>query len=301
MILSLIATVIKVLVIAGFVVAFVPGFVAWLERVNLRGEETRQRMLKGEENVDFEEELALPRFAAFVGLLWEGVINAMTFAIYLWGYSDPDPQSEFEVDQGTTPILLIHGYTMNRSCWTYFRWRFKQAGRSNVFTINFPPFGTIEQFSNQLSRRIDRILELTGAEKIILIGHSQGTVVSSHYIQNGGADKVATLVALGGVLHGTKMGPVGIGANAKQLSLGSPLLNELSQGYTKMAEDVQIICIGSRHDNLVIPFTSAFIYDSDLVDNVTLEYLGHNTLMYSAQVFDQMMRRIDRPQATDAA
>ena len=56
---------------------------------------------------------------------------------------------------------------------------------------------SIEDYSDNLDRQINQILDCTGAEKVDIIAHSMGGVVSRYYIKNSENAKVRKLIMLG--------------------------------------------------------------------------------------------------------
>ena len=55
----------------------------------------------------------------------------------------------------------------------------------------------IEDYSNNLEKQIKKITECTGAEKVDIVAHSMGGVVSRHYIKNTQDPKIRKLIMLG--------------------------------------------------------------------------------------------------------
>jgi len=86
-----------------------------------------------------------------------------------------------------------------------------------VFALNFGSYdgrgslgvyatGDIAQSAQQLSNFVNQVLVATGANKVDLVGHSQGGRMPRYYIKNlGGASKVNTLVGLAPSNHGTTL------------------------------------------------------------------------------------------------
>jgi len=62
----------------------------------------------------------------------------------------------------------------------------------------------ISEYSKRLSKVVDNVLYATGKNKVIIIAHSMGGLVSRYYIENlGGDSKVDKLVTIGTPNHGT--------------------------------------------------------------------------------------------------
>lgn len=55
----------------------------------------------------------------------------------------------------------------------------------------------IKDYADNLDKQVNKILECTGAEKVDIIAHSMGGVVSRYYIKNSNENKVRKLIMLG--------------------------------------------------------------------------------------------------------
>ena len=69
---------------------------------------------------------------------------------------------------------------------------------------------SIEDYSDNLDRQINQILDCTGAEKVDIIAHSMGGVVSRYYIKNSENAKVRKLIMLGTPNNGGLYGFAGL-------------------------------------------------------------------------------------------
>jgi pimeloyl-ACP methyl ester carboxylesterase len=79
----------------------------------------------------------------------------------------------------------------------------------------------MEISSQQLASFVDRILASTGAAKVDLVGHSEGTVMPQYYLKFlGGAAKVNRYVALAPLYQGTTL--YGLAAGIKRPGEGLP-------------------------------------------------------------------------------
>lgn len=151
-----------------------------------------------------------------------------------------------------TPLLLIHGYQCNRGFWFWLRGKLEAAGWT-VATHSMEPVWTeIDNYAEGIERRIDEVLAATGAPQLILVAHSMGGLACRTYLRRHGRAKVARLITLGSVHHGTRLARLGIGANARQMQIGNPWLKALG------ATDAVPLPPGSAsiyscHDNYVFP------------------------------------------------
>ena len=189
-----------------------------------------------------------------------------------------DPKEN--VDANQRPILLVHGYLHNSSAWIYHRYRLRQMGYKNIYTINLGhPFQSIEDYAQKVAEKVKKIEQLTGSKKVALIGHSMGGIVSSYYAMNlAPEDKVTDVITLGSPLIGTKMAYIGIGQCAKQMRYKSKFMTELRDKIEKATETL-FHNIGSTSDIVVRPTRSAVV-----MKHHVFQSMGHLGYLYSDAV-----------------
>jgi triacylglycerol esterase/lipase EstA (alpha/beta hydrolase family) len=179
--------------------------------------------------------------------------------------------------QAISPLLFDNGYCV-------FAFNYGAYHGSGAFGV----YGTgyIEQSASQLSTFVDRVLAATGASKVDLVGHSQGGMMPRYYINfDGGDSKVDTLVGLAPSNHGTTLGGLFTlasyfpGASALVLSdcptcreqeAGSQFITHLN-GSGETRSDVKYTVIESANDEVVTPYTSAFLRPAPNVTNIVLQ------------------------------
>jgi len=142
--------------------------------------------------------------------------------------------------------------------------------------------------ASQLSKEVNRVLAETGASKADLVGWSQGGMMPRYYISKlGGAAKVHMLVALAPSNYGTsldglvnlitKLGLLGVAtavlsatcpACVQQIH-GSSFLTRLN--HTPTAARVKYVVIETKHDEVITPYTNAFLPAGPNVQNITLQ------------------------------
>ncbi|RBM12580.1 lipase [Prauserella sp. PE36] len=190
------------------------------------------------------------------------------------------------------PVVLVHGTFENRyNNWAALSPRLAEQGYC-VFALNYgglagnPIQGTgdIPASAARLAAFVDDVLAATGAEKVDLVGHSQGGLMPRYYIDNlGGAAEVASLVALTPSNHGTTLFGLSkllnvipaelvnlLCAACRQQFAGSDFLTELNaDGETDPAVDYTVIA--TVFDEVVTPYTSSFLAPAPNVTNQTLQ------------------------------
>jgi triacylglycerol esterase/lipase EstA (alpha/beta hydrolase family) len=149
--------------------------------------------------------------------------------------------------------------------------------------------GDITQSAAQLASFVSQVLIATGAVKVDLAGHSQGGMMPRYYLKFlGGAPKVQTLVGLAPSNHGTTLDGLatletelatvlpGISsalgsaceACAQQIA-GSSFMTTLNAGGDTVTGPSYTV-IETRNDEIVTPYTSAFLSGPD-VTNIVLQ------------------------------
>jgi len=182
------------------------------------------------------------------GLREVGAFVALTgVQPFEWMIPRRDAPSKPAADQ--VPLLLIHGYCCNRGFWWWLKPRLEARGRS-VATLTLEPlFGNIDGYAEQVARRVEALCRETGAEKVMLVGHSMGGLASRAYLRRYGEVRVAGLVTLGTPHRGSVLARYGLGRNSRQMEPGSAWLRELE------LSPLLVPCIAyySTGDNLVRP------------------------------------------------
>ena len=147
--------------------------------------------------------------------------------------------------------------------------------------------GRIERSAEQLSAFVNRVLSKTKASKVDLVGHSQGGMMPNYYIKYlGGSAKVNELIGLAPSNHGTTLdGLTKLAENfpfAGEIIggllefLGAPALPEQEEGSAfikklfgsgdPVVAGVRYVVIESEHDEVVTPYTNAFLKDPGVVN-----------------------------------
>jgi triacylglycerol esterase/lipase EstA (alpha/beta hydrolase family) len=186
------------------------------------------------------------------------------------------------------PVLLIHGVLVNEGIWIPFRRYLSRSGIAPIYTLNYgPPLADIERFAAQLDAKIDAIRGATGAERVLLVGHSMGGLVARAYLRRFGGSRVAGLITLGTPHHGSVLAYLFFGRSLAQLRPGNAWLAKLNG--REFAPGVPITSIWSRHDSMVAPQASSVL---ERAHNVALVGIAHNALLTNSEVRRRVVREI---------
>lgn len=188
---------------------------------------------------------------------------------------------------GSRIVLLVHGYACNGGVWAhYVRW-FEAAGW-RVHTISLEPiFGTLEDISAALEVRIAAIAREHPGERIDLVCHSMGGLVARAYVARCGRDRLRKIVTLGTPHRGTTLAALGLGANARQMRIGSSWMND-PVNRPDLGDAVAVI---TYDDNLVSPRENAMLPGST---PIALHGIGHLSLTASRAVFERVLAELSR-------
>jgi triacylglycerol lipase len=188
------------------------------------------------------------------------------------------------------PLLLIHGYQCNRGFWFWLRPRLEAAGWTVATHSMEPTWTEIDNYAEGIARRIDEVLAATGAAQVILIGHSMGGLACRTYLRAHGKGKVARMITLGSVHHGTRLARLGIGPNARQMRIGSPWL--LALGATEAVPLPQgSVSIYSCHDNYVYPQETGSRLEG--ATNVAISGVSHLGMAFSPYVLGKLLEALE--------
>lgn len=182
------------------------------------------------------------------------------------------------------PVVLVHGTLGNKNTnWQTYAPLLKNHGYC-VYALTYGvPAGTpagLDQFgglgrmqdsARELKVFVATVLEQTGARKVDVIGHSQGTVVPEYWAKFfGGARYVHDYISLASLWHGTRVADpltlpmVAFGFSEDEVPLctacaqfrpASTFMTRLRDGGLKVGE-IRYTNIVTKYDELVSPYTS---------------------------------------------
>lgn len=180
------------------------------------------------------------------------------------------------------PVVLVHGTLGNRSTnWQTYGPLLKNNGYcvyaltyGSTVPVPFPGafggLGDIAASAKQLAAFVTKVLTATGASKVDLVGHSQGTLMPDYWLKFlGGAGKVGSYISLAPLWHGTtstgppsQMGAAypnpfdSFGPAFGQMGAGSAFITKMRSGTGVKVAGVHYVNIMTKYDELVKPYTS---------------------------------------------
>jgi triacylglycerol lipase len=229
------------------------------------------------------------------------------------------------------PVVLVHGLgaSMGEN-WATFSPLLANNGYC-VFALTYG-LNPGEQFvggvqpmedsSAELAAFVDKVLAATGAAKVDLVGHSEGTVMPQYYLKfRGGAAKVDKYVAITPIYRGTTLD--GTGALIHALEAANPEFSEpISSGFAEFCGSCEEFLQGSdflrhlyadgvyampgvtyttimtKYDELVTPYTSGRL-DAPNATNIVvqnqcaLDFADHNAMAFDPTVGQDILNALD--------
>ncbi|QRP62098.1 esterase/lipase family protein [Corynebacterium minutissimum] len=239
------------------------------------------------------------------------------------GINDPDCQPTGPV---TEPVVLLHGTSANSAEWNDLIpklteqgmcvWAFDYGADDLAFQNAYPymkGIADLESSGREIAQHIEYIRGVTGAEKVNLVGFSQGGLHTKSLTQlYGSPDEVRRVVTVGANFHGTtwggraaslsaaaKVAPdvttfFGTTAGIEQLQ-GSDFMEKLNQ-QPDTAPGITYTSIYSPVDNTVTPnetsqLTAVPGADVANVESVPVE---HGKLPHDPRVHEQIVWGLTR-------
>jgi triacylglycerol lipase len=116
------------------------------------------------------------------------------------------PASGASAATAHTPVVFVHGYTGSASNWTTAIAQFESAGYSSneLYAFQYDWSASNKTSAQQLATYVSQVRARTGSDKVDIVNHSMGGLVTRWYVSElGGAAYVKHVASLAGANHGT--------------------------------------------------------------------------------------------------
>jgi pimeloyl-ACP methyl ester carboxylesterase len=199
-------------------------------------------------------------------------------------------EGEGEARGRRNPVVLLHGFGMNRTQWFFLARRLRAKGHGPIYGMNYFSLHSVARSAKHLGRFVEHVMRCEQADAVDIVAHSLGGIVARYYVERlSGSRKIGRLITIGTPHKGTRIGHAGFAIpSARDLLTGSPLLTDL--GPVRAGADYT--SIWSRADAVVQPPESASIAPAG-TDQV-FDDLGHLSLVVSPRVIDVIDARLRR-------
>src|SRR3954470_5179875 len=91
--------------------------------------------------------------------------------------ADCSPARRLPHGEPEAPVLLVHGLGASPRCWSAVEHALRADGRT-VGAFSYSPWGlSLAELAERLTEAAEKLLAMTGASRLHLIGHSMGGVL----------------------------------------------------------------------------------------------------------------------------
>ena len=188
------------------------------------------------------------------------------------------------------PIILLHGFAMNRTNWIFLGRRLARRGLGPLYGTSYFSPQPVRRSAEQLARFVARVCRKEGCERVDIVAHSLGGVVARYYIERlDGASRIGRLITIGSPHRGTAIARLGaLIPSALETRAGSAFYADL--GPLAAREGIQYTSVWSRADAIIEPPESSSIAPAG--QDCVFEDLGHLSLLLSPRVFERVAERL---------
>jgi pimeloyl-ACP methyl ester carboxylesterase len=198
------------------------------------------------------------------------------------------------------PVILVHGLMANRTVnfptlspflanQGFCVFALTYGTRPEIDPPGYQPGGLVrmQDSAHKLKRFAARVLKRTGAERVDIVGHSEGSLMPNYWVKFlGGAKRVDQYVGITPLWDGTNLAGLGsidslgqamgispaayaalepLCASCRQFLSDSDFMRKMNSGGGPRVPGVDYTMIMTRNDELVIPYTSGIMEGADNV------------------------------------
>jgi triacylglycerol esterase/lipase EstA (alpha/beta hydrolase family) len=199
-------------------------------------------------------------------------------------------EGEGEARGRRNPVVLLHGFAMNRTNWIWLGRRLAGRGIGPLYGTSYFSPQSVRRSAEHLSRFVARVCAREKCERVDIVAHSLGGVVARYYIERLGGDKmIARLVTIGSPHQGTIIARLGaLFPSARETLHGSVFYRQL--GPLAPRAGIAFTSVWSRADAIIEPPESSSIAPAG--EDCIFEDLGHLSLLLSPRVLDTVASRL---------
>ena len=196
------------------------------------------------------------------------------------------------------PVLLVHGWSLNRASMLAIAARLERDGRTAV-AINYPSLlEDADAKASAVAREIRTLAATSPDGRIDVVGHSLGGVMVRAAARDPDVGVlIGNVVTLGSPHHGSALALMGKRRGLLQIRPGSHFIERLTH-EDRLAENVSVTTIASPFDAIVFPTDTAHLSGAL---NVTVDAIGHHALLYSKRIYTVLRENLEVPLRQAAA
>lgn len=242
-----------------------------------------------------EHEIGPLQTLAMIGREWWAAILTYPFLFAFEPWLVPNNPPAGLPHRGL-PVVLVPGFFTNRGYLRAWRQYLLKNGYGQVYAVSPEPiFHSVEKNAEHLAEFVDEVLAVTGADKVLLVGHSMGGLVIRLYLhRHGGLAKTAFAMSVGSPFNGTVLaeGKEKLGPIVNQLTRGNAWSQALLAEIEAAPCPVPFVAIWSPHDTIVSPQQNTRVADH-YGRNIVIPGVGHMEMVNSPQVMRIIVQELD--------
>jgi len=223
---------------------------------------------------------------------WAASVSVLPLLVF--GMTPAPPPRPGSGSSDDVPVLLVHGYDMNRATMWPLALYLRTRGWKWVHSVNHGPWGNpVAAHARHLAVRVAELKRASGADRVDVVAHSMGGLITAFYAARmDGARDIRRLVTIGTPWKGTWLAYFGHRAEARDLEPESAVVTELSSICPRV---VPVTSIWTPCDQIVVPARNSVI---DHADCVEIPIAGHLDLLIDGRVFTAVRDALRAPKAT---
>jgi triacylglycerol esterase/lipase EstA (alpha/beta hydrolase family) len=194
------------------------------------------------------------------------------------------------------PVLLIHGYGCNSGYWHAMSKALTKAQITHYAVSMEPIVCGIDDYVQAVHEAVEAMCKETGSDKIVIVAHSMGGLVTRAYLRDHGGARIAKAITLGTPHHGTGVARFGIGQNCREMNWSAEAGQGVSSAWLRRlaeSEDQKLykilVSLYSHHDNIISPQTSSHVPGAT---NIEFFGIGHVALAFHPAVQARVIAEI---------
>ncbi len=192
------------------------------------------------------------------------------------------------------PLILVHGRNADPGVWGALKSYLLTQGYTDdlLFGWHYDSSQSAnEVLAGQFKTYVSDVLSKTGADKIDIVAHSLGSLLTRWFVKfEGGQDSVRQWVSIAGPNHGTQLGWLCAlwDQGCRDMTPGSYVITNLNKD-TETPGATQYTTIWSTGDEQISPPTSTTLSGAN---NIQVSQMKHNALLTSEEVFGHILNTL---------
>ncbi len=188
------------------------------------------------------------------------------------------------------PVVLLHGFAMNRTNWIWLGSRLAKRGIGPLYGTTYFSPQSVRRSAEHLKRFVERVCAREQCERVDIVAHSLGGVVARYYIERlDGAKLIGRVVTIGSPHKGTIIARLGaLFPSARETFHNSSFYADLGPFVNR--QGVSFTSVWSRADAIIEPPESSSIAPAG--EDRVFDDLGHLSLLLSPRVLDTVAERL---------